>query len=83
MGRSVKVSRLIVLGTFQAGEWLKCREAYNEAMESLLLAGIAEDDDEVKHLKEDLQDVEVELITDPETYYAEMEQRLAPFMHGA
>ena len=46
---------------FQAGEWEKSRDAYTEGMESLRLTGISEDDDEMKHLKEDLQDVEVEL----------------------
>ena len=46
---------------FQAGEWVKSREAYNEGLDILRLAGISEEDDEMKHLKEDLQDVEVEL----------------------
>ena len=46
---------------FQAGEWVKSREAYTGAMESLLRYSSKEEDDEVKHLKEDLLDVEAEL----------------------
>ena len=46
---------------FQAGEWKHSQSAYNEAMESFRGAGVAEDDDEMLNLKEDLQDVEAEL----------------------
>ena len=46
---------------FQAAKWEKSLEAYMGAMETLRLAGISEDDDEVIHLKEDLEDVEAEL----------------------
>ena len=46
---------------YQAAEWRKALEAYTDAMETLRLAGISEDDDEIQHLKEDIMDVEVEL----------------------
>jgi len=46
---------------FQAAKWEESLEAYIGAIETLRRAGISEDDDEIIHLKEDVQDVEAEL----------------------
>ena len=46
---------------FQAAKWEESLEAYIGAMETLRLAGVSENDDEMIHLKEDVQDVEAEL----------------------